>query len=217
MYKVKNNETIVDVCLNSTGSLSSWESILNLNGFENWNPLLYNGQELQVPLVVNNFNYTQLQQYPVNNFENFDATQLDSTIEGSLLYILKHVSVTKHDIYPQAVKQQIYTVSQGETIVDVILNATGTLDNWETILNANGFTDWNPTLYVGQEIIIEYLDLQNNNIIQFLSYPLNNDSGINDLDEQISNLISNFDTTILFDNDYEEVEFDDDLTLAEFN
>jgi len=91
------------------------------------------------------------------------------------------------------------------------------LDNWETILNANNFTDWNPKIIVGQEIIIDYLSLQKNNIYEFNKYPICNDSGIQDLDNQISILISKFDNNILFDDDLVQVEFDDDLTDAQFN
>ena len=211
MYIVKNNENIVDVCLNSTGDLSSWETILNLNGFTDWNPELYNGQILQVPIVINNINYQQLQLYPVNNFENFDETQFNTLIE-----LLNSVIVKKQNISIQKTKQQVYIVSQGETIVDVVLNATGSLDNWETILNANRFTDWNPDLYVGQEIIIEYLDLQINNIIQFISYPINSDPGINDLELQIDNLISKFGIHYLFEPEGNIYKFEPDGNLYIF-
>src|ERR1017187_5263167 len=216
MYTVKNNESIVDVCLNSTGDLSSWETILNLNGFTDWNPDLYNGQVLQVPIVINPINYQQLQLYPVNNFENFDTTQFNPNTNGSLVYILNHVIVKTQNIVPISTKKQIYIVSTGETIVDVVLNATGSLDNWETILNVNNFTDWNPDLYVGQEIIIEYLDLQINNIIQFISYPINSDPGINDLDVQIDNLISKFGIHYLFEPEGNIYKFEPDGNLYIF-
>jgi len=47
-----------------------------------------------------------------------------------------------------------YTVKVGEDISDVILNSTGSLLNWDAILQANNFTDWTPILSVGQQIFI---------------------------------------------------------------
>lgn len=212
VYVVKNNESIVDVCLNSTGDLNSWQAILELNSFNEWNPTLLNGQILEVPGIINNLNYNQLQLYPINNFVNFDTTKIDN-----LLSILGSVVVTSHQAYIPQASKQIYIVSQGETIIDVVLNSTGSLDNWETILNANGFIEWNPSLEVGQEIIIEYLDQNINALRQFQLYKICNNTSINNLDKQISDLISNFAQGVLFDNDLSLAEYDDDLTLALFN
>jgi hypothetical protein len=186
-YIIKHNESIIDVCLNSTGGLSSWNDIIDLNSLSDWTPKLYDGQVLQVPIIINDVTYQQLQLYPVNNYEPFDTAQI-----AGLIDLLNGVTPVEHEIYTPYPKKQIYVVSQGETILDVVLNATGSIDNWEPILNINGFTEWNPILFTGQEILIDYLNLQKNNIIQFSLYPLNNDSGINNLYNQVNEIISNF-------------------------
>jgi hypothetical protein len=53
-----------------------------------------------------------------------------------------------------------------------VLNATGSLTNWEAILNANNMTDWVPVLTIGQQIIIpDGLALDQNTIRQLKTYP----------------------------------------------
>ena len=47
-----------------------------------------------------------------------------------------------------------YIARDGETITDVILNATGSLFNWDAILNANNLTDWTPDVISEQAFII---------------------------------------------------------------
>ena len=47
-----------------------------------------------------------------------------------------------------------YTVKQGESINDVVLNATGAIANLDAVLTANGFAEWTPVLTVGQVITI---------------------------------------------------------------
>lgn len=92
-----------------------------------------------------------------------------------------------------------YTVRTGETIVDVCLNATGTIANWEIILNANNFTDWTPDLFVGQQILIpDAVEIQNNVLIVTTKYPANNAPGISNLISLIDQFISTFTQTILF-------------------
>lgn len=211
IYEVKNSESIVDVVLNSTGDLSAWEEICNLNGFESWTPELQPGQKVETPNIVNQNVLKSLS--PISNYSVFDLNDKISAL------VLTLNSVTILEFKKPEIKSTklTYIVKEGETITDVVLNSTGSLDNWETILNANNFTEWNPTLEVGQEIIIDYLSLQKNNIYEFNKYPVCNDSGIQDLDNQISILISKFDNNILFDDDLVQVEFDDDLTDAQFN
>jgi hypothetical protein len=236
IYKVKNSESIGDVVLNATGDLSAWGEICDLNGFDSWTPDLQIGQEIQFANIINQNVLNSLPS--ISNFPNLDNKILslinilsngDLTtyitdnlpdINAQILYIEKTLrGITIQDFKQPIIQvtKNIYIVKQGETITDVVLNATGSLDNWETILNINNFTEWTPTLYVGQEIIIDYLSLQKNNLIQFNQYPICNDSGIQDLDTQISILISNFDNNMLFDDDLVQVEFDDDLTDAQFN
>lgn len=86
-----------------------------------------------------------------------------------------------------------YTVRTGETIRDVCLNATGTIDNWEAILTANNFSEWVPTLTSGQKIIIpDTVEIQNNVLVITTQYPANNDANIPNLNALISDLISKF-------------------------
>jgi hypothetical protein len=86
-----------------------------------------------------------------------------------------------------------YTVRTGETIGDVCLNATGTLSNWESILNANNFLDWVPDLYPGQKIIIpDGAEIQNNVLVVTAQYPANNDMGIPNFDDLANEFISTF-------------------------
>jgi hypothetical protein len=81
----------------------------------------------------------------------------------------------------------IYTVKQGESINDVVQNSTGTLgsttvNNLDLILEANGFTDWTPTLSGGQIIIIPdgvVFDL--NALRQLTTYP-----SVNNLTDDIA-------------------------------
>lgn len=47
-----------------------------------------------------------------------------------------------------------YEVQSGDTIGDVVLNSTGYWGNLDAILQANGATDWNPTLDPGQLMTI---------------------------------------------------------------
>jgi hypothetical protein len=71
-----------------------------------------------------------------------------------------------------------YIVKQGETITDICLNATGSINNWEAILKANNFTDWNTILQVGQSVYIpdDTVVNQSNNILLFQKYPACNNA-----------------------------------------
>lgn len=68
-----------------------------------------------------------------------------------------------------------YTVKVGETIGDVVLNASGSIANWDAILTANGFTDWTPALIPGQVLIIpDGLTIDLNSQRQLANYPAAN-------------------------------------------
>jgi len=71
-----------------------------------------------------------------------------------------------------------YLVKQGETIGDICLNATGSINNWEAIVKANNFTDWNPVLQVGQSVYVpdDTVIKQSNNILLFQKYPACNNA-----------------------------------------
>ena len=93
-----------------------------------------------------------------------------------------------------------YIVKNGETITDCVLNSTGSLDNWEAILEANSFSSWTPSLSVGQSIIIPDSVIIQPNVKAILDiYPAcNNSFASSDLSNQISVLIANFGGVIVF-------------------
>lgn len=68
----------------------------------------------------------------------------------------------------------VYTVKVGQTIRDVIICGTGSLNvgNWDAVLTANGFTDWTPPMNPGQQIIIpDSAALDSNTIADKKGYP----------------------------------------------
>jgi len=67
-----------------------------------------------------------------------------------------------------------YLVRYGETIGDVVMNATGNIANWDLITEANGF-DWVPPLYAGQIVFIPDNIVPDLNVSRQLNiYPANN-------------------------------------------
>ena len=212
-YTVRNGESISDVVLNETGDLSAWGTFLDLNNFTDWTPRLQPGLVLQTISVLNNPISDYLQSYPLSNYSVDNIDDLLNSIKATLDAVI----IKSFPLPIISTQQQYYIVKQGETITDVVFNSTGSLDNWQTILDLNGFSDWTPVLYTGQKVLIDYVALNTNNLVVFNKYPLNNDSGINDLDLQIANLIVNFEDVILYDDDLNIMLFDDDLTPALFN
>lgn len=186
IYKVKNNESISDVCLNSTGSLTSWETIVS--GFDTWTPELYNGQLLEVPNVINNISKEQLDIYPLSNFSVFNLNSLISDFVSTF----ESVVITEFNIPVVKESSPYYLVKEGDTITDVVLNATGDLINWQLYTTDT----WVPKLNPGQKIPIIYDTQQKNVLQQLFQFPLCNNPGINNLDEQINELISNFDENL---------------------
>jgi hypothetical protein len=185
-YIVKYGETIGDVCLNACGSILAWPQILDLNNFTDWNPVLTVGSVLQVPEIIEPFYVKELSNYPASN--NVNITDLNSkiaTFKALLVYTTTNV-YTKPTNPVNVVK---YTVKQGETISDVVLNATGSILNWSKILDANNFTEWVPTLTKGQQLNIDYDNLQQNVKFALDVYPACNNSDIRDLDTLINDLI----------------------------
>jgi len=81
------------------------------------------------------------------------------------------------------------------SINDVVLNATGSLINLNAVLDANSFTDWTPTLTVGQEITIPDTVTKDLNVIgQLTTYP-----AVNNLTDLILSSINTiFDTLPLW-------------------
>jgi hypothetical protein len=68
-YTVRENESITDVCLNSTGAIDNWEAILTANEFDEWVPTLSAGQKVIIPVdaeIQNNI-LMLTSKYPANN------------------------------------------------------------------------------------------------------------------------------------------------------
>lgn len=79
-----------------------------------------------------------------------------------------------------------YTVLQGQTISDCILNSCGDITAWDDFLNVNFFSDWTPPLYNGQVLQIPINTNTNvGNIADLVQYPANNYS-IPDIYDQIN-------------------------------
>lgn len=92
-----------------------------------------------------------------------------------------------------------YIVNIGETIVDILLNATGTIgnvsniNNWQLILDANNFNTWTPALTTGQTIIIpDSVQIQTNVLNE-----LQNNKACNNLSITQENFQSQIDALIL--------------------
>jgi len=104
-----------------------------------------------------------------------------------------------------------YTTKQGETIVDVCLNATGSVNNWAAILEANGFTEWVPALFAGQIIIIpDAVEVQTNVLREMQRYPACNNPGVNNLEAQIQAIIDLFAPPLFAFEDDVEKTFEDE-------
>jgi hypothetical protein len=208
-YVVKYGETITDVALNSTGSILAWEAILQLNNLSEWIPELYAGQVLIVPDPIDLVFLNELKIYPACNLTEITNLEVQIT---DLTDLLDAVTPTIYDLpIIETINVNIYTVKQGETITDIVLNATGSILNWEAILIANNFTQWVPTLYPGQEIIIPDIELQTN-ILGFMKiYPACNSIAITDLDAQIAQLITNFSPPTKIFEDDNIFDFEDDI------
>lgn len=83
-----------------------------------------------------------------------------------------------------------YIVKQGETIGDVVINATGSFNNLDVILTANGFDRWAPQLSAGQSVIIpDNVAIDQNTKRQLATYPASNIS-VNDVYNKIDALVS---------------------------
>jgi len=191
IYVTKYGESIRDVSINACGSIQAWEPILNLNLYTEWTPTLTAGMILEVPDVIDSDVQKTQQLYPSNNnpnIPNLDTllTAITDNLDSATINIFTPPGVTQSFI-------NYYTVRENETIKDVCLNSTGTIDNWESILNANDFTEWVPTLTAGQKIVIPPdAEIQNNVLFVTTKYPSNNGPDIANFDTLVSDFISNF-------------------------
>jgi len=91
-----------------------------------------------------------------------------------------------------------YIIKSGETISDIAFNSTGNVANWKSILDANGYNEWIPTLTVGQSLFIpdSLVKIQPNNLKNLKIYPACN-SSIPDVYSLIDNYSQNSDWILL--------------------
>jgi len=176
-YTVRYGETIGDAVINSTGIIGNWAAILQANSYDTWTPELTPGDVLLIPddLPVNNDAMAQLVKYPSNN-------QSVSDVYAKITVIFTTLAAAEPataPVIPAPVKDTniYYKVRYGETIGDVVLNATGNMANWSDILDANGYNDWTPQLAAGQIMIIPASVVTDPNTMRALQkYPANNES-----------------------------------------
>jgi hypothetical protein len=91
-----------------------------------------------------------------------------------------------------------YTVKAGECFSDVVLNSTGLLLNWDSILEANSISDWTPILTPGQVLIIpDGLQTDVNTIRGLSIYPAVNNSIANIYTKILNVVTSMLDNWIL--------------------
>ena len=203
IYNLHKGEIITDVCNNASGSISVWEKILNDNSFTDWNTDLSGLNALTVEGVVSSIFQSELKTKPVNNNLYPDTLILTDILNGSVI----ESQILPENNLPVFIG---YIVRPIEEIRDVLLNSTGTIVNWENILNDNDFTDWNPELNLSQQIIVDSSNqIQPNTLSYFNISPANNNSGISDFETQVTDLFSNFTTHGLFDPDGNRIMFED--------
>ena len=111
-----------------------------------------------------------------------------------------------------------YIVKEGETIMDVCVNATGTYLNLDVILVANLFIEWNPILTAGQSITIpDEVQIQSNILNIMVEYPICNSFNTS-IESQINAILGIFANKVLFDDSTViEALFDNDGDNVLFN
>lgn len=184
-YIAKEGETILDVVLNATGSVQNWDAVLNANNLTEWTPVISAGQSLVIPedAFKDLIPLASLQAYPVCNHSVNDVYAKISAI-FAIMDDAKPVDVP---VFSDIVvdDSEEYQANGGESIFDIVINATGTLANLDLVLQANGFTTWTPGLNGGELIKIPATVTKDPNALrQFENYPIANFS-VNNIDAQI--------------------------------
>jgi hypothetical protein len=189
IYQVKSGETISDVVMNGSGDISEWFNIIDANDFNDWTPILFADQIINIPNIKNSQIVKELQLEPCYNITLNVTSQINSLI--SIFDSIVDIPVNNFSIPIQDLAQ-FYKVRNGETIGDICNNATGDISNWQQILNDNLFTDWSPELTENQTIkITSACKIQQNNIRDLFIEPSNNRLPDN-INDQINVLISIF-------------------------
>lgn len=184
-YIAKEGEHITDVILNATGSLSNWDSILSENNLTDWTPDIQTGQVFVIPSGAI-IDADALADLTVRSLCNRSVNDIQSKIDAIFAIMATAAPVTVPVFTAIIVdSSKDYTVKAGESIFDAVINATGTLANLDLVLNANGFTEWVPTLIAGQVLKIPTTVTNDLNALrQFVDYPVSNNS-VNNIDAQI--------------------------------
>lgn len=82
-YIVNQGESISDVVLNSTGSITNLDAILTANGFYDWSPILIAGQSIIIPdnVTYDHNTLNQLSTYKaVNNMTDNIINKINTII-----------------------------------------------------------------------------------------------------------------------------------------
>lgn len=193
-YLVRQGEGISDCVLNSLGDISAWGAFLDSNFFDNWTPSLFNGQSLQIPDSSNNNvgNIEALAEYPANNFSVPDIYNQIDALFASLVGL---TPIPSENVLPVLNDQTFYIVRVNESIGDVVMNSSGSIENWDLIVQNAFFSEWVPSLFAGQQIPIpSTINLNSNNYRALNTYPANNFS-VPDIYNQIDALFASMDLT----------------------
>lgn len=187
-YQVRAGETFGDFVLNVCGLITStnWSDCLNENFLSDWTPTLYNGQILQIPVSTdtNVQNIADLAQYPANNFSTPDIYD-QITALFDLLATAPPVNIPVGSL-PTIDTNNYYEIRYNETVVDWVLNGSGSIENWSIIAQENFWDTWTPDLFAGQKIKIPSTsNLNLNNFRALNAYPANNFS-VADIYSQIN-------------------------------
>lgn len=184
-YISKDGETVTDIILNSTGNLFNWDLILNANNLTDWTPEINSGQVFIIPSDAK-IDLDVLADLVAHSLCNRSVNDLQAKIDAIFAIMATAAPVTV-PVFAEIIadSSKDYTVKAGESIFDAVINATGTLANLDLVLNANGFTEWVPTLIAGQVLKIPSTITKDLNAFrQFVDYPISNNS-VNNIDAQI--------------------------------
>ncbi len=212
MYNRAYGETIRDVLINTTGNINGWNDLLNANNFDSWTPDLYFTENIITINAENEDVVTYLKKYPICQITGFDLnkntgagfpyqlpfmlTPPQGNIFSNLDRLLATAQINEYQ-YPAKTDNFIkyYEIKHGETIRDVVVNSTGSIDNWDLILTDNDIKEWNPNLEnVNKLKISSDSDINKRNTYQLKDYPINNNNDSPNINIEISELISIFET-----------------------
>jgi len=181
-------QTFFDIIIQNTGiaTADSFFKSVELNNFDTIPPEI-NGSFYNVNNTINR-NITDRINEICNNFEISDFNEQLEIIINTL----QNVTISTYEKPKYTDLQSGYVVSLFETIGDVCLNSTGSLNNLFQILNNNGFSDIIQNISVNDRINIENCNIQRNIQRQLLLNKAINNFEITDFDLQMSQIINNF-------------------------